>query len=61
MTGNGPRLGGFLLPLPSTVLWLTIAGSVLSYFVFSRAVANLVAIVGGIALTVVLVARERAK
>lgn len=61
MTDDRPRLAGWILPLPSTVLWATVIGSVVSYFVFSRAVANLFAILGGVALTVVLVVRDRTK
>ena len=56
---EGPRLGGFLLPLPKTVVYTTIAASVLAYFVFNRAAANLIAIAGGILLTVVLAMRDR--
>ncbi|NND01692.1 MAG: hypothetical protein HKN91_02810 [Acidimicrobiia bacterium] len=59
MSDDRPRLAGWILPLPSTVLWLTVAGSILAYVVYSRAVANVVAIVGGIALTVVLVVRDK--
>ena len=61
MNEERPRLAGWILPLPSTVLWVTVVGSVVGYFIYSRAVANIVAIAGGIALTIVLVARERAK
>ena len=56
---EGPRLGGFLLPLPKTVVYVTIVASVASYFLFNRAAANLIAIAGGIFLTVVFVMRDR--
>lgn len=61
MTHERPRLAGWILPLPSTVAWVAIVGSLLSYFIFSRAIANIVAIVGGIALTVVMVVRDKSK
>lgn len=61
MSDDRPRLAGFILPEPSTVLWTTIIGSVLGYFIYSRAVANIVAIVGAIALTALLVVREKSK
>ncbi len=59
MNDERPRLAGWILPLPSTVLWVTVASSVISYFLFNRAAANLVAIAGAILLTVVLVVRDR--
>ncbi len=61
MTDERPRLGGFILPQPSTVVWATVVGSAASYFMFSRAVANLIAIAGAIAVTVVLAVRDRAR
>lgn len=60
MTNDGPRLGGFLLPRISTVVWATAVGSILGYYFYNRAVANIVAIVGAVVVTVVVVARDRA-
>ena len=59
MSDERPTLAGFILPQPSTIVWATIVSSVLGYFVFSRAAANLIAIVGAIILTIVLVVRDK--
>ena len=61
MTDDRPRLAGFMLPRISSVVWITVIASVLSYFFYNRAVANLVAIIGGIIVTVVVVVTERTK
>lgn len=52
-------LAGFILPAPGRTLWTTIAGSIATYLVFGRAAANLVAIIGAILLTIILVKRDR--
>lgn len=56
---NRPTLAGFVLPAPGRVIWTTVVVSALSYLVLGRAVANLVAIVGGVLVTIVLVKVER--
>lgn len=55
-----PQIGGWPLPRPATVTWIVVLSSVVAYFVYGRAVANLVAIVGAIILTIVIVVRDRA-
>ena len=52
-------LAGFILPTPTRALWTTIAASIACYLVFGRAAANLVAIVGAVLLTIILVKRDR--
>ena len=55
-----PQLGGVPLPRPSTVVWITVVCSVGAYFLYNRATANLVAIVGAIIVTALFVAHDRA-
>ncbi len=54
-----PSLGGWHVPRLSTAVWITVVASVLGYFAYGRAVANIVAIAGAILVTVVAVVRDR--
>lgn len=55
---RGPTLFGWELPEPSTIIWSTVIGSTVSYFLIGRALANLIAVAGGILVTYVLIKRE---
>jgi hypothetical protein len=58
---EGPRLFGILLPSISSVVWATVIASVGAYFIYGRAAANVVAIVGAVVVTAVVVKTERSK
>lgn len=55
---RGPTLLGWELPPPSKIIWGTIIGSTVAYFLIGRALANLIAVAGGILVTYVLIKRE---
>ncbi len=56
---QGPSIGGWELPPASTIIWATVIGSTVAYFLIGRSLANLIAVVGGILVTYVLIKREQ--
>lgn len=56
-----PRMFGWVLPSVATVVGATVLASVVAYFAFDRATANLVAIVGAVLVTIVAVKHDRAR